>query len=243
MLSGRHRSITAKSVKVLAVARRLRSWTHYLGGKIKGLERVEDVELDNLLNRLLKGEDVVNKIVMSQLRLVFQETAGFDHSNKDELFSVAIDGIYLSIEKYLESRQRKKESREEFTNPIINQAKAFRSFMLTWVKSHIMDFICDSRPVPVPRQSLQKNKELLPTVVEYIDQKARKCEGQTALDVAEIIEKACTHPADKSIVRLRLEGYDNAEIAKKIGYSAAFVSVRKSNLEVAFRRLLNLGGK
>lgn len=211
-----------------------RSWTHYLGGVIKNIPQLDDDQLSGLLERLLKGEDVVSVVVMSQLKLVFQVAASFDHYNKDELFSVVIDGVYLSIEKYMESRQRRR--KEEHL--VENHARAFRSFLVKWVRSYILDFICDSKPVPVPRQTLHKHKELLPSVEQYVDQGYRRCDGQTELDVREIVQLMCSHPADRMIIQLKLEGYNNAEIAKRIGYSPAFITGRQNKLEAALRQIL-----
>lgn len=197
-----------------------RSWKHWLGSYISSLPKRTEEEVRALAKRWRGGEVAIrDELVQGVMSVTFQAVAKYEHHNHEELFSVAIETIYEALEKY-PIAAAKREAEENKDN--------IKAYVTQFVRSRIMDFICDSPGVPSPRREhLRRDNDVKVVVPASVDGVAMVDDCYNDTDTHDLISRICEDDLDKKIINLRLQGLLDPEIGRTLGCSRQLVTKRR----------------
>jgi RNA polymerase sigma factor (sigma-70 family) len=218
----------------------------YLGGskrlKSKSLRlglghlpnKLEDKELESLVIKLRGGDnEVINTIIGGHLRLAIQISARYAlrfSGKTDEIVGTAFLAVTRSVKQF---RERAKDNN-------------ITPYIVSIIHSDISDFLCHDSVVRITRYQLRKmaceydltKENNMPEFMDYHDRKVfercNKTEDEdiriSNLEFEDVLEKLQFTRYEMLVLRLKLDGWSESEIAEHIGTNREKIRVVKELL-------------
>lgn len=227
-----------------------RGYEHYLGKFLRGVTPFGDGEVERLAIAHALGDKAgEERLVFGHMRLAFQIAASYQHHNKIELFSAAIDGLYDGLGNWPKAVDTR--LRINFVQCLVGHPDGglkwnIKSYLMSYVRTAVSDFIYASNIVPMPgRTARLKNEdgtrkflsrktdtfqeENTPGVV---DEHQEETEMRDLMDVLKLSSR------EKRVVELRLEGLIDLEIAERMGFSRTEIQRIRLSIGAKLKKLL-----
>lgn len=196
-------------------------------------KKLDEPRLDELASKVRDGTitaEEKEELTGSFIRLTFciaKSLGGSNHTKVEDYVSCGLFGIAYAI---WHAQEKLKDQN-------------IAAWIIYNIKEHIRRFRRRDHSVPVPASTYTKAKRegrplpVAPTV-HSLGSHEPCSELGNVYELREIIQLCAKDDEDRQIIRLRLQGYKDVEIAEKMGVSKSHVNNKRNAIESRFDSIL-----